>query len=250
MLDRGDSMKKDAAAWLPDRLAEFAEVVITPPTRIFDTVDRIDLGPVSAELSYHGQGHTDADIVVTVGDVSFMGDLLEEARPGVRRRLPVELAGGPRVRRPHRDRRSSSPGMATSWTEDGAARAREIRRWRTWPVDVSKRGSPLPTLLRPRPLSQSDDFGAGRALASAPSWSARVSGSEVGRAQTCRYTHRPASGLACTAPREESPRRRRRTRRGPRRVGTGTSRPVPGRCRPPPTVAQVLARGPVELPDG
>ena len=83
MLDRGDSMKKDAAAWLPGRLAEFAEVVITPPTRIFDTVDRIDLGPISAELSYHGRGHTDADIVVTVGEVSFMGDLLEEGAPPV-----------------------------------------------------------------------------------------------------------------------------------------------------------------------
>jgi glyoxylase-like metal-dependent hydrolase (beta-lactamase superfamily II) len=76
-------MRKDAAAWLPDRVGEFAEVVITPPTRTFDTVDRIDLGSVSADLSYHGQGHTDADIVVTVGAVSFMGDLLEEGAPPV-----------------------------------------------------------------------------------------------------------------------------------------------------------------------
>ncbi|HEU5113369.1 MAG TPA: MBL fold metallo-hydrolase, partial [Acidimicrobiia bacterium] len=43
MLDRADSMKEDAASWLPDRLAEFAEVVITPPTRFFDTLARIDL---------------------------------------------------------------------------------------------------------------------------------------------------------------------------------------------------------------
>lgn len=83
MLDRADSMKEDAASWLPDRLAEFAEVVITPPTRVFDTLARIDLGPIAAELSYHGRGHTDADIVVTVGDVSFMGDLLEEGAPPV-----------------------------------------------------------------------------------------------------------------------------------------------------------------------
>lgn len=83
MVDLGDSMKEDAAAWLTDRIEEIAEVVITPPTRVFDTVARIDLGPVVVELSYHGRGHTDADIVVTVGEVSFMGDLLEDGAPPV-----------------------------------------------------------------------------------------------------------------------------------------------------------------------
>ncbi len=83
MLDLGESMKEDAAAWLPDRIEEIAEVVITPPTRVFDTTARIDLGPVAVELSYHGRGHTDADIVVTVSEVSFMGDLLEEGAPPV-----------------------------------------------------------------------------------------------------------------------------------------------------------------------
>jgi glyoxylase-like metal-dependent hydrolase (beta-lactamase superfamily II) len=34
-------------------------------------------------MTYHGLGHTDSDIVVTVGDVSFMGDLLEEGAPPV-----------------------------------------------------------------------------------------------------------------------------------------------------------------------
>ncbi|HEX2404426.1 MAG TPA: MBL fold metallo-hydrolase, partial [Acidimicrobiia bacterium] len=81
MIELGDSMKEDAVAWLPDRLEEIAEVVITPPNRVFDTVARIELGPVAVELSYHGLGHTDADIVVTVGEVSFMGDLLEEGAP-------------------------------------------------------------------------------------------------------------------------------------------------------------------------
>ncbi len=34
-------------------------------------------------MTYHGRGHTDSDIVVTVGGVSFMGDLLEEGAPPV-----------------------------------------------------------------------------------------------------------------------------------------------------------------------
>jgi glyoxylase-like metal-dependent hydrolase (beta-lactamase superfamily II) len=83
MVDLGDSMKEDAAAWLPDRLAEFAEVVITPPTKVFDDVTSIDLGGVTATMSYHGLGHTDADIVVTVGGVGFLGDLVEEGAPPV-----------------------------------------------------------------------------------------------------------------------------------------------------------------------
>jgi glyoxylase-like metal-dependent hydrolase (beta-lactamase superfamily II) len=83
MVDLGDSMKEDAAAWLPDRLEEIAEVVITPPTCVFDTAAAIDLGLVVVEMTYHGRGHTDSDIVVTVSDVSFMGDLLEEGAPPV-----------------------------------------------------------------------------------------------------------------------------------------------------------------------
>jgi glyoxylase-like metal-dependent hydrolase (beta-lactamase superfamily II) len=83
MVELGASMKQDAGAWLPDRLEEIAEVVITPPTRVFDTAAAIDLGPVVVEMTYHGLGHTDSDIVVTVGDVSFMGDLLEEGAPPV-----------------------------------------------------------------------------------------------------------------------------------------------------------------------
>lgn len=83
MVEMGDLMKEDALAWLPDRQDEIAEVVITPPTNVFETVVDIDLGLSVVEMTYHGFGHTDADIVVTVGDVSFMGDLLEEGAPPV-----------------------------------------------------------------------------------------------------------------------------------------------------------------------
>jgi glyoxylase-like metal-dependent hydrolase (beta-lactamase superfamily II) len=83
MVERGESMKDDAAAWLPDRLAELTEVVITPPTKVFDDATKIDLGGPTATMRYHGLGHTDADIVVTVGEVSFLGDLVEEGAPPV-----------------------------------------------------------------------------------------------------------------------------------------------------------------------
>jgi glyoxylase-like metal-dependent hydrolase (beta-lactamase superfamily II) len=83
MAERGESMKEDAALWLPDRVDEIADVTITPPTRVFATVAEIDIGPTRVDLTYHGLGHTDADIVITVGDVSFMGDLLEEGAPPV-----------------------------------------------------------------------------------------------------------------------------------------------------------------------
>jgi hypothetical protein len=83
MVERGDSMKEDAAAWWPDRLAEIAEVVITPPTKVFEEATTLELGGVGVGLSYHGLGHTDADIVITIGDVGFLGDLVEEGAPPV-----------------------------------------------------------------------------------------------------------------------------------------------------------------------
>jgi len=83
LLERGESMKADAAEWLPGQKAEFDAVVITPPTEVFTDVTTIDLGSKQIELSYHGLAHTDADIVVTVGDVCFMGDLLENGAPPV-----------------------------------------------------------------------------------------------------------------------------------------------------------------------
>jgi len=76
-------MKADAAAWLPGQKAEFDAVVITPPTEVFTDATTIDLGSKQIELSYHGLAHTDADIVVTVGDLCFMGDLLENGAPPV-----------------------------------------------------------------------------------------------------------------------------------------------------------------------
>lgn len=83
LVDRGESMKEDAAAWLPDLITEFEQVLITPPTRVFEDSAGLDLGGVAVTMSYHGLGHTDADIVITVGEVGFFGDLVEEGAPPV-----------------------------------------------------------------------------------------------------------------------------------------------------------------------
>jgi len=83
MVERGDSMKDDAAAWLPERKAEFDAVEIVPPSKVVTDTAQIDLGSQLVTMSYHGLGHTDADLVISVGEVSFMGDLLEEGSPPV-----------------------------------------------------------------------------------------------------------------------------------------------------------------------
>lgn len=83
MVGRGESMKHDAIAWFPDRRGEFEAVEITPPTRVVTDTAMIDFGEKVVTMSYHGLGHTDADLVVSIGDVSFMGDLIEEGGPPV-----------------------------------------------------------------------------------------------------------------------------------------------------------------------
>lgn len=85
MLERGDSMKDDAAAWLPDQRSDFDEVIITAPEAVFTDTAVIDLGSRSVTLRYHGPAHTDADIVVSVDGtgVGFFGDMLEQGSPPV-----------------------------------------------------------------------------------------------------------------------------------------------------------------------
>jgi glyoxylase-like metal-dependent hydrolase (beta-lactamase superfamily II) len=85
MIEQGDSMKEDAARWLPDRVDEFDEVIITPPTEVLTTTATIDMGSKKVALTYHGLGHTDGDIAITVDghDVVFLGDLVEGGSPPV-----------------------------------------------------------------------------------------------------------------------------------------------------------------------
>lgn len=83
LMTRPDDMKAGARQWLGDDMeAEIAGVEIVSPERTFSDRVAIDIGrPV--ELSYHGRGHTDADIRVLIEDagVAFLGDLVEEGAP-------------------------------------------------------------------------------------------------------------------------------------------------------------------------
>lgn len=83
LVSRGEEMKTAAKEWVPaGHHPEIDEVEIVPPTKTFAEQASIDIGrPI--EMSYHGFGHTDADVIVTVADadVSFVGDLVEEGAP-------------------------------------------------------------------------------------------------------------------------------------------------------------------------
>lgn len=85
-----DRLRRDGVATiaelvegLPDIAAELAEVVIDPPEQTFEDRASIRLGDRVVELSHHGRGHTDGDIVVVVpdADVLFAADLVENGAP-------------------------------------------------------------------------------------------------------------------------------------------------------------------------
>ncbi len=55
-------------------------VEIVPPDHTFSDQVSLDIGR-AVDLRYHGRGHTDSDITVSVSEVTFAGDLVEEAGP-------------------------------------------------------------------------------------------------------------------------------------------------------------------------
>ncbi|MGA9597885.1 MAG: MBL fold metallo-hydrolase [Acidimicrobiia bacterium] len=84
MIEHGEDARKRVLGWMPEEHHEaVVEVVITPPTETFVTTASIDIGGRAIDLSYHGRGHTNSDIVVTVRNagVVFSGDLVEEGAP-------------------------------------------------------------------------------------------------------------------------------------------------------------------------
>ena len=80
--EHGDDMKPWAKEWLPEAHADLDEVVVMPPTKTFADRASLEIGR-RIEMTYHGFGHTDDDIVVHVreGGVAFFGDLIEEGGP-------------------------------------------------------------------------------------------------------------------------------------------------------------------------
>lgn len=84
MIENGEEMRRRVLEWMPAEHHEVVEaVVITPPTETFSTSASIDLDGRIVELTYHGRGHTNSDIVVAIPDtgVVFAGDLIEEGAP-------------------------------------------------------------------------------------------------------------------------------------------------------------------------
>jgi glyoxylase-like metal-dependent hydrolase (beta-lactamase superfamily II) len=92
MVSRGEEMKTAAKEWLPPHHhEEIDRVDIVPPVRTFAERTSIAIGR-AVDLSYHGFGHTDADIIISMpdADVSFFGDLVEEgASPSFGDSYPV-----------------------------------------------------------------------------------------------------------------------------------------------------------------
>lgn len=83
LVQRGEEMKSQALGWFPpERTDEIEEVEIVPPMKTFSERASLNVGR-QVEMSYHGFGHTDSDIVVRMpdADVAFFGDLIEEGAP-------------------------------------------------------------------------------------------------------------------------------------------------------------------------
>ena len=79
----GEEMKESAKKWLaPEYHGEIDQVEIVVPDHTFSESISLAIGR-QVDLTYHGFGHTDADIVVRIpgSGVAFFGDLIEEGGP-------------------------------------------------------------------------------------------------------------------------------------------------------------------------
>jgi glyoxylase-like metal-dependent hydrolase (beta-lactamase superfamily II) len=81
LVEHGEEARTDLLELLPDEYHdEMLEVEIVPPIHTFSDRVSLDIGR-EVRLRYHGRGHTDSDISVTVPGVLYAGDLVEEAAP-------------------------------------------------------------------------------------------------------------------------------------------------------------------------
>jgi glyoxylase-like metal-dependent hydrolase (beta-lactamase superfamily II) len=83
MVENGEAARRGVLEWIPaEHHSLVREVEITPPTNTFADHASIRVGR-QIDLSFHGRGHTNSDILVVVGDsqVVFAGDLIEESAP-------------------------------------------------------------------------------------------------------------------------------------------------------------------------
>lgn len=84
LIEDGEQMRQDllTAEWIPDVARPvFSEVEIVPPVVTFQSTLTLFLDDRRLDLTWLGRGHTDNDVIVTVDDVCFAGDLVEEGAP-------------------------------------------------------------------------------------------------------------------------------------------------------------------------
>jgi glyoxylase-like metal-dependent hydrolase (beta-lactamase superfamily II) len=81
LLERGLSRLDELLIDYPDEADGFGNVVVTPPTEVFDDRATIDLGNRTVEMSHYGYGHTNSDAALHTDEVTFAGDLVEEGAP-------------------------------------------------------------------------------------------------------------------------------------------------------------------------
>ena len=79
--DNGEFHRQRVITMAPQYEDRFNAVEIVPPTDVFDHSATIDIGDRSIGLRHLGRGHTDSDIIITVADVVFAGDLVENGAP-------------------------------------------------------------------------------------------------------------------------------------------------------------------------
>ena len=77
--ERAVRQRIHAAELLPELAADLAFADLDPPTRVFASAARVEIGSREILLHYLGRGHTDNDIIVRMPDTDVLcaGDLLE-----------------------------------------------------------------------------------------------------------------------------------------------------------------------------
>jgi glyoxylase-like metal-dependent hydrolase (beta-lactamase superfamily II) len=84
LLEDGEEMRSRllGAEWVSEEMREqLREVEIVAPSVTFDDQLTIHVDDRTLDLRHLGRGHTDNDLIVTVDDVCFAGDLVEEGAP-------------------------------------------------------------------------------------------------------------------------------------------------------------------------
>ena len=110
----------------------FREVVLTPPTEVFETSATLDLGDRQVELRYLGRGHTDNDVVVVVPDASSSSPAICSRT----RRRPASATAsrstGPRPGEPCWSWSTARSCPATATRSIGPSRSARSASWRRW----------------------------------------------------------------------------------------------------------------------